>query len=580
MYESALYLTGIGVIVLILALGQLQKDRNRVYFALAGFALVMIARGVCLYGYFNTPLSSPAHLVFRSLDYAALGFFIPTGLEMTKANILARLNRLKWAVMTILYGVSFLFPMAAALIVYIIGIEATRLALVIYGSVIFTLLFGAFFNLIRNNPYKIERPELSQGAKLVTLGYGFMVFGEVIGAGIFRLIDLAFVAIALGIPFVAAGCFIMRTVTFAGIYAHLDVGFVLSYGGTKVEMTNLGGTIEEGYKRTQGVEIAEKILQTVTDQIQETMKTGQVISIPQIKIPEIKENAIFRIDVVPHTKATDGKILSVIVIVKDVTATLQNYETEQLKQMIAKLENERDKALNLADVLRHDTANILQGIQAAVDIVAMSIKEDINLLEDIGIAQEGLKRAIELIGVVRDLRQAEEERGEIRPINVSYIIDNAVARLKREHENQNIRVGVMIRPKNLEIYADKYIEQSLFHLLRYCAPKEREQVNINVQAYLDEQSDKVLIEVLTFENVADPSQRESLLHWRSEAARPGESLSLPFVKMIVERNGGILDIRDRVPCKPQAGTKFIISFPTRSEELHKQSTLDRVASSI
>ncbi|MHA1770708.1 MAG: sensor histidine kinase [Candidatus Thorarchaeota archaeon] len=501
------------------------------------------------------------------------------GLEMSKANILARINRLRRIVISVLYGVSFLFPMTAAVSVYIIGLEATRLILVIYGSITFILLFSVLFNLIRNNPYKIERPELSQGAKLVTLGYGFMIFGEAIGAGFFRLIDLAFVAIAIGIPFVAAGCFIMTTMTFAGIYAHLDVGFVLSYGGTKVEMTNLGGMIEEGHKYTSGVRIAEKILQITATQVQETMKTGRVVSVPQVKIPDLKKEAIYRIDIVPHTKSADGKVLSVIVIVKDVTATLRNYETEQLKHMIAKLKNERDKALNLADVLRHDTANILQGIQAAVDIVAMSVKEDMNLLEDIGIAQEGLKRAIELIGVVRDLRQAEEERGEIRPINVSYVIDNAVARLKREHENQNIRVGIMIRPMNLEIYADKYIEQSLFHLLRYCAPKEREKVNINVQAYLDEQSDKILIEVLTFENVADPSQRKSLLHWRSEAARPGESLSIPFVKMIVERNGGNIDIQDRVPCNPRAGTKFIISLPATGEDIRKQSTLNRAAES-
>lgn len=101
----------------------------------------------------------------------------------------------------------------------------------------------------------------------------------------------------------------------------------------------------------------------------------------------------------------------------------------------------------------------------------------------------------------------------------------------------------------------------MYYLLRYCVNNTTDSMNLNINAYTSYDGNSAIIEIITYKNVVDPAQRNKVFEWRSDVAKPGEGLSLPFIKTLTERNGGNIRIEDRVPGQPEEGTKFVIRLP-------------------
>ncbi|MGQ4872110.1 MAG: ATP-binding protein, partial [Candidatus Thorarchaeota archaeon] len=460
------------------------------------------------------------------------------------------------------YAVSFSVPGAAAVTVFLAGVDTARIVMAVFGFVGFSLLFVLLTIFLRSNPYKVERPELVRGGRLVLAGYVAIFLGEGVGAGFLREIDIAFMTLAFGMVMIVTGCIVMRTVTFAGIYAHLKSQFILVYGDSRVEMTNLAGYIEEGQRDSIGVRAAKKIVEELMSDIRKVLRTGSEVVISQTVLDTLDPNRIYQVDIVPHTRTPDGRVVSVLIIMSDVTRSIEERENAQLHELLYKIARERDKVVLYADLLKHDMSNIVQSVQMAIDLAKYSVGDTDTLNEALDMAQEGIDRARKTIRDVRLVSEViDKDRVELKPINIEEVVERAVTRVRSLLKDKRLAAGFKVYPKGLMIRGEPMIEQCFVNLLRRCVNDslEKSRVNIVIQKEPDEKA--VQVEFIAYDVVLHPQEKEKMFQWRSETATPGEGLALPLVRAIVELHGGKVWVEDRVDGQPEPGIKFVIRLP-------------------
>ncbi|MHA1247699.1 MAG: sensor histidine kinase [Candidatus Thorarchaeota archaeon] len=562
MYETALFTAFVSAVCAAYGLGQYIRSRNGIDMALVALALVMAARSLLLYGYFNSPTGSIAYSVFRAADFAVETLEVPLGLQIARANIVARVNQSMRVIYITAYAVSFSVPGAAAVTVFLAGVDTARIVMAVFGFVGFSLLFVLLTIFLRSNPYKVERPELVRGGRLVLAGYVVIFLGEGVGAGFLREIDMAFMTLAFGMVMIVTGCIVMRTVTFAGIYARLKSQFILVYGDSRVEMTNLAGYIEEGQRDSIGVRAAKKIVEELVSDIRKVLRTGSEVVISQTVLDALDPNRIYQVDIVPHTRTPDGRVVSVLIIMSDVTKSIEERENAQLRELLYKIARERDKVVLYADLLKHDMSNIVQSVQMAIDLAKYSVGDTDTLNEALDMAQEGIDRARKTIRDVRLVSEViDKDRVELNPINIEEVVERAVTRVRSLLKDKRLAAGFKVNPKGLMIRGEPMIEQCFVNLLRRCVNDnlEKSRVNIVIQKEPDEKA--VQVEFIAYDVVLHPQEKEKMFQWRSETATPGEGLALPLVRAIVELHGGEVWVEDRVEGQPEHGTKFVIKLP-------------------
>ncbi|RLI58473.1 MAG: hypothetical protein DRO93_09775 [Candidatus Thorarchaeota archaeon] len=562
MYETALFTALVSAVCATYSLNQYVKSRDGIDMALVALALVMVVRSLLLYGYFNSPVGSTAYSVFRAADFAVETLEIPLGLQISRANMVARINQSMRAIYITAYAVSFFVPSTAAVTVFLAGVDTARIVMAVFGFVGFSLLFVLLTIFLKSNPYKTERPELVRGGRLVLVGYVAIFLGEGVGAGLLREIDIAFMTLAFGMVMIVTGCIVMRTVTFAGIYAHLKSQFILVYGDSRVEMTNLAGYIEEGQRDSIGVRAAKKIVEELVSDIRKVLRTGSEVVISQTVLDALDPSRIYQIDIVPHTRTPDGRVVSVLIIISDVTKSIEERENTQLRGLLYKIARERDKVVLYADLLKHDMSNIVQSVQMAIDLAKYSVGDTGTLNEALDMAQEGIDRARKTIRDVRLVSEViDKDRVELNPINIEEVVERAVTRVRSLLKDKRLAAGFKVNPKGLMIRGEPMIEQCFVNLLRRCVNDslEKSRVNIVIQKEPDEKA--VQVEFIAYDVVLHPQEKEKMFQWRSETAIPGEGLALPLVRAIVELHGGEAWVEDRVEGQPERGTKFVIRLP-------------------
>ena len=179
-----------------------------------------------------------------------------------------------------------------------------------------------------------------------------------------------------------------------------------------------------------------------------------------------------------------------------------------------------------------------------------------------------VERMEQLIDNVRVMMMAETMPSRVQKFALKELVNRAIAKAKSQTLDPAVRVGVRHPQEPLVVVADPLIEHALAEIARECMRQERADIaRLNIDVKPDYEINTVRIEFISFSPVQDPTIKESLLEWHSPGALPGESLSLPLAKTIIEKSGGEVTVQDRIPGRPEEGIKFVVTLPVEQGEI-------------
>ncbi len=557
-----MYLTVLASGLAVMAAYYTFRTRNRIDLALTTLMGVYAVRGVLLYLYFNAS-SQTAQALVRAPDFVVSALILPLGLIMAKTYLPPSTGWSQRGGEIVVYGMAIIVATLAVPLTLFFGVRAARAVLIPTVIVSVSIVSVLYARVMFRSSHKRRRPEVTRGFRFIAAGYAFFFVGEAIGGGLLGLVDIGLAAVATGALFVYSGVAIVRTVTFASLYESLDTLFIVASDEETVESTNLGGLVEDGHWRTDGVNKAREILNLFRAEVREVMATGERKTILEASLDVIDPERPFRVDIVPHDWTPDGRCCNVLLMLTDATSLMREKDREQLRNALFRVSKERLNALRLADLLQHDVSNMVQEIILAVEL-AGSVIDDRGALEGaLEMILESTRRIEYLINRVKILRKTQTSQLEQVTLEVRDLINRAVTTAKSLSQDPGVRVGVRYPQEELAVIADPMIEHALADVFRICmthiAP-ENDRLNIDVSPIDD--GTRVKVEVTTFSSLLGPESLPSLLDWYSPGVQPGESLSLPLAKIIIERSGGTIQIQERVPGTPEGGIKFIVTLPS------------------
>ncbi len=560
MYETALYASLVTMLVAVYFAYQTYLYRDRVEISALLFCLCVSIRLLALYFFFNTPDTSYINRIARSTDYLVSAPLIPLGLQMVQSNLAARVGKMNQIVQRAAHFVPMILLPGAAAAVFLLSVEAVRQLVVVFGVSIITVLFAAYITLIITNPFRIEKPEYSRGARLVFAGFLAMYLGEAIGAGLFRLVEIGLVNMALAVLLIAAGVVILRTPTFASLYTRFGVGFILVYGRAEIEMTNLCGEIEERHEGGKGMRLAEVVLAHVGDAVDRVFSSGMEITLPYTNLPLLDPTKLYQIEIVPHQTSSKGIPFSVLILLNDVTPTVRNKEAEQLASLLDDVLEERDRAELYLDLLGHDISNLLQSILLGVELTLENPDDKGMLFDSMEMTKAQIDRAVELVRDVKLMAEARKTPPDARPVSVTTILKQAVAEVQTKFPEKQVSVELSFHEGTDSVFAERMVFHCFSSILRHCIwTREDSKPVISVKTSIMGDQLQVVIDS-NGQGIPD-AIKPKLFDWRVRSNLPSAGVGLPLAKALAERYYGSLEIKDRIEGDYTQGPRFIVYLP-------------------
>lgn len=568
MYETALYASLVTMLVAVYFAYQAYSYRDRVEVSALLFCLCVSIRLLALYFFFNTPETTLMSRIARSVDYLVSAPLIPLGLKMVQSNIAARVGKTNQIVDRAANLIPMILLPGAAAAVFFLSVEAVRQLLVVFGVSIITVLFAAYITLIITNPFRIEKPEYSRGARLVFLGFLAMYLGEAIGAGLFRLVEIGLINMAFAVLLIAAGVIILRTPTFASLYTRFGVGFILIYGRNEIEMTNLGGEIEERHERGRGMRLAEIVLAHMGDAVDKVFSTGMEVTLPYTNLPVLDPTNLYQIDIVPHQTSSKGIPFSVLILLNDVTSTVRNKEAEQLASLLDDVLEERDRAELYLDLLGHDISNLLQSMLLGVELTLENPDDKGMLFDSMEMTKEQIDRAVELVRDVKLMAEARKIIPNARPVSVTTILKQAVAEVQTKFPEKQVPVELSFHEGSDAVLAERMVFHCFSSILRHCIwTQDDEKPVISVRTSIVGNQLQIRIDS-NGQGIPD-AIKPKLFDWRVRSNLPSAGVGLPLAKALAKRYHGSLEIKDRVEGDYTQGPRFVVYLPLAKENLSR-----------
>jgi PAS domain S-box-containing protein len=221
------------------------------------------------------------------------------------------------------------------------------------------------------------------------------------------------------------------------------------------------------------------------------------------------------------------------------------------------------------DLFAHDINNILQNIQAFIDLISMKIQE----LEEIGdldeiltIVREQVIRGAKLVSNVRILSEIEEKKIELEELDLISNLQNSINYIKNIFKQKDIDINLNYHTNLLYVQANDLI-RNVFDNILINAVRHNENQKIEIEIDISES-------VFYGQNFAKiefkdnakgiPNEMKNLIFRRGYSNRDavkGLGLGLSLVKKIIEIYDGQIWVENRVKENHKEGSNFVLLIP-------------------
>jgi signal transduction histidine kinase len=220
------------------------------------------------------------------------------------------------------------------------------------------------------------------------------------------------------------------------------------------------------------------------------------------------------------------------------------------------------------DLITHDIGNMVDpivyyvsSIMASKNLTEREMAQCVNAIA-VARSMRGLVDSVRRLSEIKASESSPRER-----FSLNDILRNCAVSVKHTFPDREIAVNLHCPDKNVEIIADNLIYELFMNLLNNSVkytPRQMVEMDVGVEeeysAYTVSIEDR---------GMGIPDDKKSQV-FRRFSKRPegiaGTGLGLSIVSLLVERYGGLIRIRDRVPGDYRQGVRFEISFPKIFEE--------------
>ncbi len=246
---------------------------------------------------------------------------------------------------------------------------------------------------------------------------------------------------------------------------------------------------------------------------------------------------------------------AILATTRDITVRRQAEEalkrrTEDLIRAGREIGAARDEANIYIDILTHDVrnANNVSGMYAdlLMDLAEGDLKVYVKRLH------ASIDRSSEILENVATIRRASEEPRNLVAVDIDAVIREGIGRFP----------GAFIRYQGTSacVMADSLIPTVFYNLIGNAVKFGGVDVEITIR--VEERGGDVLIFVEdTGPGVSDEVKNKIFRRFERGTARgSGQGLGLFIVRALVERYGGEVRVKDRIPGRPECGAAFLFTL--------------------
>lgn len=240
-----------------------------------------------------------------------------------------------------------------------------------------------------------------------------------------------------------------------------------------------------------------------------------------------------------------------------VLATFVDITERHLAQ--EKMEEERNFAEFLIDLMSHDLNNIHQGMMTALEL--MSTHENIPLesrthLENT-LAQ--LERAGGLISKVKTLSEVKTKKIERTRIDIHDPISKAIDSVRKTFPHREIKVDFNIKQGMHFVFGCQFLLDVFYNLLHNAVKADiSEPVILEISADPSTDAKSLQVTVVDRGSGIPDDKKTTILSRLGEEKTTRSGIGLTLVQQIIDRCQGKIWIEDRVKGNHSKGAKFVI----------------------
>ncbi|WP_164913629.1 PAS domain S-box protein [Methanoculleus taiwanensis] len=227
-----------------------------------------------------------------------------------------------------------------------------------------------------------------------------------------------------------------------------------------------------------------------------------------------------------------------------------------LKGMLHKrLEAANHEANLYLDIMTHDIKNAGNVASLYCDILSDGLEGEMGLY--VKRLRGSIRKSIGILANVSTIRRLHQEEVDVKPVHLDSVI--------REEVSQFPDLRFVYEGSSIYVEADDLLPEVFTNLIgnsvKFGGPE------VEVRILVDEEDENVIVTIEdTGPGIPDDLKR-SIFHRFERGNNPasGEGLGLYISRMLIERYGGRILVRDRVEGQPEAGATF--SFSLRKADL-------------
>jgi PAS domain S-box-containing protein len=225
-----------------------------------------------------------------------------------------------------------------------------------------------------------------------------------------------------------------------------------------------------------------------------------------------------------------------------------------------------DKADFYKDLLAHDVSNILNNINASVQLMKiwkdnhnLSAKER-DMLE---IIKQQLKRGASLVSNVRKLSEIEESEKIVKILNVSEVINQSIKEINSRFHEKDIEISLIAPQDNIKVRGGELLIDAFENLLINGAThNDSEKIRMWINLTKINQQGKNYVKIEFKDNgigiVDDRKKPIFERNYNKDRSTGGMGIGLSLVKTIINNYDGQVWVENRIKEDFSQGSNFVV----------------------
>lgn len=218
------------------------------------------------------------------------------------------------------------------------------------------------------------------------------------------------------------------------------------------------------------------------------------------------------------------------------------------------------------DLLAHDIANILNNIQASIQLAEMQQEKDKKLELDLNtmkMIKKQVQRGISLISNVRKLSRMENQIDKSSSENLIPILQNAIAHIRSQFSKEELEIQTEFPSEDIKVRGGELLIDAFENiLLNGCVHNQSERIKLKliVSKVKNDECQYAKIEFID-NGVGISKERKKTIFQRDkeiDQKSKGMGIGLSLVNAIINGYNGEIWVENRVKDDYTQGSKFII----------------------